>query len=39
MGAPTAVKSVDALRDFRRIYAWIASDSGDARANRFATIG
>jgi toxin ParE1/3/4 len=32
MGAPTAVKSADALRDFRRIYAWIASDGGQARA-------
>jgi len=32
MAAPTAVKSADALRDFRRIYAWIALDSGDARA-------
>lgn len=32
MGVPTAAKSADALRDFNRIYAWIASDSGDARA-------
>lgn len=32
MGSPTAVKSADALRDFRRIYAWIAADSGVARA-------
>lgn len=32
MGAPTAVKSADAQQDFSRIYAWIASDSGDARA-------
>jgi toxin ParE1/3/4 len=32
MGVQTAVKSPEALRDFRRIYAWIASNSGEARA-------
>jgi toxin ParE1/3/4 len=32
MVVPAAVKSPDALRDFNRLYAWIALDSGDARA-------
>ena len=32
MGAPAAVKSADALRYFRRIYAWIASGGGELRA-------
>ena len=32
MGVPTAVKSADALSDFQRIYAWIASDGGELRA-------
>lgn len=32
MGAPRVVKSAAALRDFRRIYAWIALDGGHERA-------
>ena len=32
MGAPRVVKSAAALRDFQRIYAWIASDGGPSRA-------
>lgn len=32
MGAPRVVKSAAAIRDFRRIYAWIALDGGAERA-------
>jgi toxin ParE1/3/4 len=34
MSAPTVVKSAAALRDFRRIYAWIALDGGPVRAEK-----
>jgi plasmid stabilization system protein ParE len=34
MGAPTVVKSAAALRDFRRIYGWIALDGGPERAKK-----
>ncbi|MBC7669087.1 type II toxin-antitoxin system RelE/ParE family toxin [Caulobacter sp. DWR2-3-1b2] len=32
MGEPKVVKSREAQADFNRIYAWIAQDSGEARA-------
>jgi toxin ParE1/3/4 len=34
MVAPKVVKSAAALRDFRRIYAWIALDGGHERASQ-----
>ncbi|MGR4865181.1 type II toxin-antitoxin system RelE/ParE family toxin [Caulobacter sp. LARHSG274] len=33
MSAPKVVKSREAQADFNRIYAWIAQDSGEARAD------
>jgi len=33
MGEPRVVKSREAQADFNRLYAWIAEDSGEARAD------